>query len=402
MRRYRIAYLASHPIQYQAPMLRHLNRHPRIEIEALFLSDFSVRGYRDPGFGTDISWDVPLLDGYDHRFLPSLDQVDGMSVLRPLTYGIASALRSGNYDALWVHGYGHHAYLRAMATARALGLTVMLRGDSNIRRQRSMARQLAKKVVLRGLFRLPHALLAVGTLNRDYYRAYGVPDERIFMTPYAVDNEYFRESAERSRARAPELRASLDIRDDGPIIFMCGKLQRIKRPLDLLDAYERMLMARRFESTPYLLYIGDGEMASVLRKRIAQKGLDRVRMLGFLNQSELPSYYHLGDIIVMPSERDAWGLSINEAMNAGVAVVVSDQVGCSPDLVLEGETGYTVPVNDIAALSERLARLCADRQLVARMAQRGRELIDAWSFEACADGVLAALDRRVLELEEEQ
>lgn len=394
MRRYRIAYLASHPIQYQAPMLRHLNRHPRIDIEGLFLSDFSVRGYRDPGFGTDITWDVPLLDGYPHQFLPSLDKIEGMSLLRPLTYGITAALRSGNYDALWVHGYGHHAYVRAMATARALGMTVMLRGDSNVRRQRSGARMLAKKVVLRGLFQLPHALLAIGTLNRDYYRAFGVAEDRIFMTPYAVDNDYFREAAERSRADLPQLRAELGIRDDGPVIFMCGKLQPLKRPLDLLRAYERVLKDHEFEAPPYLLFIGDGEMAPILRRHIAQKGLDRVTMVGFVNQSELPRYYTLGDIIVMPSERDAWGLSINEAMNAGVAAVVSDQVGCGPDLVVEGQTGYSVPVGDIDALSRRLVTLCTDRQLSARMAQSGRELIERWSFDACASGVLAALDRR--------
>ena len=92
-RRVRLAYLVSHPIQYQAPLLRRIAQEPDIDLTVLFGSDFSVRGYRDAGFGVGVKWDVPLLDGYKHEFLPLLRDQGNVSVASPLNYGIDRRLR---------------------------------------------------------------------------------------------------------------------------------------------------------------------------------------------------------------------------------------------------------------------------------------------------------------------
>jgi hypothetical protein len=197
--RFRLAYLVSHPIQYQAPLLRFLSAQPELDLQVLFLSDMSVRGYHDPGFGVAVKWDVPLLDGYPHRFLPPAWGRDRLGFASPYPRGLASALDQG-FDALWIHGYAHLANLSAIAIAKRLGLRVLLRGESHaLSHPRSGFRRAIKASLMPALFSRIDAFLSIGRANRDYYRAYGVPAERIFPMPYAVDNDFFRQSAERAR-----------------------------------------------------------------------------------------------------------------------------------------------------------------------------------------------------------
>ena len=105
----RLAYLVSHPIQYQAPLLRRIALEPDIDLTVLFGSDFSVRGYKDQGFGVEVQWDVPLLEGYRSEFLPRLRDTGTVSPLSPISRGISRRLRTPDgtpaFEALWVHGY---------------------------------------------------------------------------------------------------------------------------------------------------------------------------------------------------------------------------------------------------------------------------------------------------------
>src|SRR5580692_1961203 len=175
----RLAYLVSHPIQYQAPLLRRIAQEPDIELTVFFGSDFSVRGYKDVGFGVGVQWDVPLLDGYNHIFLPRLRQGDGVSFATPLNRGILSALRGPAsstqpaFDALWVHGYSTANALHGILAAKALGIPVLLRAESWLRdRGRTPVKLALKHIFFAGLQCMVDAVLPIGTLNADYWRHY--------------------------------------------------------------------------------------------------------------------------------------------------------------------------------------------------------------------------------------
>ena len=120
----RLAYLVSHPIQYQAPLLRRIARDPGIDLTVLFGSDFSVRGYKDEGFGVDVKWDVPLLEGYKSEFLPTLRDNGTEGTLSPISYGISRRLARGvdgqPFDVMWVHGYATANQLYGILAAKAL------------------------------------------------------------------------------------------------------------------------------------------------------------------------------------------------------------------------------------------------------------------------------------------
>jgi glycosyltransferase involved in cell wall biosynthesis len=386
----RIAYIVSHPIQYQAPLLRRIAKEKALDLTVLFLSDFSTRAYGDPGFGQAISWDVDLLCGYRSKVLPAWGDRDSLGFWKPLTVGVEQELQSGNYDVVWLHGYAHHALLRAFASAKRRGVKVLLRGETHKTSTRqSPLRTAVKKRVMTRLFSHVDGFLAIGTANRDYYLSHGVAPEKIFMMPYAVDNQRFQvAAAERSRE---ELAASLGLTDRRPVILYASKLQQRKRPWDLWEAYARLSPNGIDEPTPYLVFVGEGSERQSLEAAVARKGWKSVRFAGFRNQTELPAFYAAADVLVLPSEREPWGLVINEAMNAGTAVIVSDQVGAAADLVEDGVNGYVVPVGDVEMLASRLRSITDNPVLAKSMGASSLARISRWDFEADVAGLTQAL-----------
>ncbi len=392
----RLAYLVSHPIQYQAPLLREVAGERSIDLTVFFQSDISVRSFRDAGFGETISWDVSLLEGYRHEFLPALGGTDRLSAIRPLSVGLKKRLIEGRFDALWVHGYASQCVVRAVYAARRRGMPVLMRGESNaISAPRSSGKERLKRFFLGRLFGACDALLYVGTLNRDYYRSYGVPDEKLFPMPYAVDNAFFRRRASEAAEMRESFRASLGLAPGRPVILYASKLSARKHPMDLLEAYIRLSPDGAREPAPYLLFVGNGEERRRLEERLKATGWSSIRLLGFRNQTELPAFYDLCDVFILPSVHEPWGLVINEAMNAGKPVIVSDQVGCGPDLVRDGKNGFVFPARDVEALSHALKAVTEDRARAQAMGEKSREIVERWGFREDIAGLRAALEQVV-------
>jgi len=200
--------------------------------------------------------------------------------------------------------------------------------------------------------------------------------------PYCVDNNYFQVQAR--AADKVRLRTELGL-DGRPVILFASKLIARKHGDDLLRAYGRLDGPK-----PYLLFVGDGEQWAELTRIAQYNCFSAVRFLGFRNQSELPAFYALADIFVLPSVDETWGLVVNEAMNAGCAIVVSDQVGSGADLVKDGENGFVFAARDVAALADALRATLADDRYRA-MGQRSLDVIAGWGIEANVAGLSAAL-----------
>jgi glycosyltransferase involved in cell wall biosynthesis len=392
----RLAYLVSHPIQYQAPMLRRIAQEPDIDLTVFFGSDFSVRDYKDEGFGVGVKWDVPLLDGYHHEFLPLLRDSSSPGVLSPLNCGIFRRLRGSDgapgFDVLWVHGYSSVNTMQAMVAAKALGIPVLLRAEPWLAdRARGGATLVAKQMFFWVLRKLVDGALPIGTLNAAYWRHYFGQDFPLHPMPYAVDNRYFQNRCMEARQGRAALRVELGLDSDRPVILFASKLQSRKRCADLLAAYQNLSMEPQSEPHPYLVIVGDGEERLALERQAAEWRLEGVRFCGFRNQSELPRFFDLAAVFVLPSRHEPWGLIVNEVMNAGRAVVVSDDVGCQPDLIEDGMEGCVFPAGDVAALTNALRRVLATPETAAAMGQRGLAKITTWDFEADVRGLRRAI-----------
>ncbi len=370
----RLLYLVSHPIQYQAPMLRRIAADPDIELTVLFETLATAGNYRDPGFQRDVRWDVPLTDGYDHH------AVTGRSELETHLRGA---------DVLWLHGWDSRLKRTALGLAGGLGIPTLMRGENTsvAMPDGSGLRGMVKRHYLKTIFRHCSGFLCIGAENRRYYAEHGVDAARLFHMPYAVDNEFFRARAEAARPAREAFRLELGIAAGAPVVLFAGKLQRRKHSLTLFDAWMRLDGER-----PVLLYVGDGEDRAPLEARIAAVGAaaERVRLLGFRNQSELPAFYDLADVFVLASEREPWGLSVNEAMAAATAVVVSDQCGVAADLI-GPDCGQVVPAGDASALAAALGRMLADRAALEAMGRAAQLRVGAWDFEADVAGLKQAI-----------
>jgi glycosyltransferase involved in cell wall biosynthesis len=376
----RLAYFVSHPIQYQAPFLRLIAADMDIDLKVFFYSDFSLKPYKDEGFGRLVEWDIPLTDGYNHHFLNCWGSKKYQSVLKqPIAQDIFSQLQQGEFDVVWVHGWAWFCSLQAVIAANKLGIPVLLRGDSNvISEPKNFWKKIAKKAFLNWLFAKIASFLYVGNLNRQFYQNYGVEDKRLFFLPYAVDNDYFQQCALLASANREELRRSLNLSPGRPIILYAAKLIDVKRPQDLLTAYKLLSSDGEREPEPYLLFVGDGVLRSSLEAQAQETGWQSIRFLGFRNQSELPAIYDLCDVFVLPSKFEPWGLVINEVMNAGKALVVSDRVGCAPDLVKDEENGRTFPVGDVKALADAIRWAILHHDSAGELSL---QLIQKWSYQ---------------------
>jgi glycosyltransferase involved in cell wall biosynthesis len=386
----RIAVVNSHPIQYFAPLYAYLNATPDLDVTALYLSDFSIRGGKDVGFGRNVTWDVDLLAGYRAVFV-------GKAAHRRKPQGfwslvapqIWNEVRSGRYDVVWLHGHNYAANLIALGAAKTAGLPVMMRGETHLGLPCHGIKSTLRRPLMGTLYRWCDRLLAIGSANAAFYRTMGIPEEKIFRVPYSVDNDRFVQSAKLTNDQRAEIRKRHGVPTDQPLILYAAKFTPRKRPGDLLEA------ARRIKAGPHrpftVVMAGSGELERELRNFCNEHALDNVVFTGFVNQSELPALYGASDVFVLPSEDEPWGLAVNEAMCASLPIVVSREVGCAPDLVQDGVNGYTPPAGDVRGLVRALQHLIEDEDLRHRQGQESLVRIQQWGYRQCLEGVRSAL-----------
>lgn len=390
---YKLAYFVSHPIQYQAPLLRLIAAKTDIELKVFFYSDFSLKAYQDSGFGQRIYWDIPLTEGYDYHFLKCWGSKQPTGNLQQaIATDILQQLKLGKFDAVWVHGWSQICSLQAVLAADYLGIPVFMRGDSNgLKEPTNPIKKLIKRYFLKSLFQKISGFLCVGTLNYKFYQSYGVSEDKLFWMPYAVDNDYFHNQAIQAQTNREQLRRSLNLEPGRQIILYAAKLSEVKRPQDLIEAYRFLSPDGVQEPEPYLLFVGDGALRSQLESTAKATNWESIRFLGFRNQSQLPALYDLCDVFVLPSSFEPWGLVVNEVMNAAKPVIASNEVGAAVDLIEDGENGYVFPVGSATDLAECLKLTLNKPGNAIRMGENSLTKIQNWSFAENYTALLKAL-----------
>lgn len=376
----RLAVIATHPIQYHAPLYRAL-------VEAgvdltVFFAHRPTAEEQGVGFGVPFQWDVDLTSGYRHVFLenratsPSTSGFWGCDVP-----AVREVITAGAFDVVLLSGWHSRAYLQALAASRRAKIPVLVRGDSQLLPGQRLGVRLAKRLLYPVLLRQFAVCLAVGTRSEAYFRHYGA--RRVVRAPHFVDNAFYARAADAERVGAQRgLRARLGIPPEQLVFLFAGKFSAIKRPLDFVRA-----LAELPKGMAVGLFVGDGALRAACAREAERRGVD-ARFTGFLNQRELPAAYAAADAIVVSSESETWGLVVNEAMACGLPAVVTDRVGCGPDLIVEGETGRVYPMGDVSALASSLASLASDRGALADMGRAARSRIAAFTAGAAAAGVL--------------
>ncbi len=383
----RVLLVATHPVQYASPLYRLYAADPRVWVTVAYCSLQGAEPGVDHDFGVQVQWDVPLLDGYDWVHPPNRSPRPGLrgfwGLVNPGPWGL---IRRERFDVVVCYGYRVASFWIAMLAAKTAGAALVLTTDAHTLDARDGARwkRRVKRWVLPRLFALADGVFTPSSRGARLMAKLGVSGDRLFLTPYVVDNDFFeRAAAGVDRAR---VRARWGIPQDAFVALFVGKVVPWKRPLDLVEALPRVP-----DDRVWAVFVGEGELRERLVTRARELGVaHRTCFAGFLNQKALPAAYAASDVLVLPSEHEPFGLVVNEAFCCGIPAIVSEACGAVGDLVRDGETGYVIPVGDAGALAARLEELAADAALRARLAMHARARMKAWSPEANVDAFVAA------------
>lgn len=385
MKRFRVALLASHVIQYQDPFFRLLAAEPEIDLTVLFCSRAGADVYHDKDMGTTLRWDLEMLHGYEHRFLRNLGGGDGYK--RLVNPGIIPAILFGRYDAvIFFLGWGTITSLLALAACRMSGTPVFMFGDSSFPPPEDTTPRRIRAGLLRTLLGMVDAYLVSGVLNADYYRHYGADPRRFFLVPWAIDNERFAEASRFAPGEREAMRARFGIRPDHVALVFSAKFIPRKDPMTLLRAITRMHHRQKMA----VVFLGNGELREEMETYARNNDIHAV-FPGFVNQRDLPKHYAMADVFVLPSLAEPRGSVVNEAMACGLPIVGSDALGAIGDIILDGDNAFVFPTGDADALARRLDQLAGDEALRERMAARSREIIGTWTYARGVTGVYEAL-----------
>jgi glycosyltransferase involved in cell wall biosynthesis len=363
--------------------MQHLAARPEIDLTIYFYTSYGMGSTPEPHLGRTLHSPENSLAGCRVRFLRNYSLRPGegpfFSWFHP---GVVREL-CRDYDAVIVHGWWSASNVLAYLTALARGLPVLVHSDRNAVQVKTSR---FRKSALEWLFRHVTAFLVIGERNRAFYRQHGAPDTKMFFSPLAVDNDFFAGESARLAPQRFALRQQLGVAPDECAILFVGRFINVKGLPDLLAAFKDLAATQA-----HLVLVGEGPYSGLLKEFVAAHHLERVHFVGPKSYEEIPAYYALADVFVLPSTAEAWAVVVNEAMNFGLPVIASEQVGAAHDLVEEGVNGCRFEAGDTAALTALMRRLIENPALRRQMGEASRRIIREWNFERATEGVLAAL-----------
>jgi glycosyltransferase involved in cell wall biosynthesis len=392
-----VAVVALHPIQYQVGLWREMARHPRLRVRVFYLDRMGIDGTRDPTLDVPLDWDMPMLDGYDHEFVPNLSPARFTPIVNRINPTLLARLVAGRFDAVMVHGWHSVSNWLALLASRLTGSAIVYRGEGTLVGKFDPLPPVLEfpKLALNKLFLRGTDLVAYSSSdNRSYHVSRGARDATLFSMPCAIDNVLL-ESYRRQAASRVEFRARLGLPPNANLVLSAGRFTERKRFEDLIRAIAAIPDPN---GDTHLIIAGNGAegTADRIRHEAAAVGLSaRVHLLGWLSPAKMVEALRAADVFVMASSHDPSPKAMSEALAVGLPIVCSDKVGTCADLVQHGRNGYAYHCGDVAELSRWLQALLAAPHQRERMASESILIAKANDFRAATERLVEALDAHV-------
>jgi glycosyltransferase involved in cell wall biosynthesis len=338
----------------------------------------------DPGFGKSISWDIPLLEGYEYSFVENISKDPGSHHFKGIDNpGLIREIEDWKADAVLIYGWPFKSHLKAMRYFHRK-IPVFFRGDSTILNKKNSLRSLIRKYFLRWVYSYIDKAFYVGTNNKHYFLQHGLKENALIFAPHAIDNERFADDTGKYQQQADEWRNKLSINRGDLVIVYAGKLEPIKNLAWLIETIKESDVP-----TLKLLMVGNGPLEKELKQKASSD--TGIIFMDFQNQQHMPVVYRLGQVFILCSHSETWGLSVNEAMASGRAILVNQNCGCGTDLVKDGSNGFVFNSFDKLSLVKCIKKLVADQTLVKNMGGQSKQIIDRWNFEEVCKAIESAL-----------
>jgi glycosyltransferase involved in cell wall biosynthesis len=378
----RLAIITTHPIQYYAPVFRLLQQRGAVHPKVFYTWEQAQYPQYDPGFGKTVEWDIPLLEGYDYIFTRNTARQPGSShfwgIVNP---ELIQQINSWAPDAILIFGWSYWGHLQVIRYFKGK-IPVYFRGDSHLLNEQKGFKQLFRRNWLKWVYRHVDFAFYVGTNNKAYFEVHGLKEGQLRWAPHAIDNLRFQQDYPAQSQQALAWRRSLGIPNEALVFLFVGKFDAVKNPQLFLDAFLKSGL-----ENAHLIFVGNGTLEQEVKERAKENA--HIHFLPFQNQSQMPIIYRLGQVYVLCSKSETWGLAVNEAMACGLPVVVSNKVGCAIDLVVPGENGYIFESGNVSALVEVLQRIAENytKSSLDLMGQASLSKINSWSFDVLCDQI---------------
>jgi glycosyltransferase involved in cell wall biosynthesis len=377
-----IKYILTHPIQYQAPLIKYLTK-KGIKITVLYRSDFSTKEFFDIQFKKKIKWDFDLLKGYKYKFLNYIGP-NKVTFFLPLTTDFYKNIFTDNTDIIWIHGIKNWYNLLIIILAKFHNKKVFIRDESHLlikgtHKKRNFTNKIFNYFFYKIMDNFIDAYLSIGKINKKFYLKNNIDKKKIFSVPYTVDNDFF-------------LKKKKTKKNKKTIFLYAGKFTFSKAADLLLNVIKKLNKNDDFYQKTKFILLGDGEIKDKLQKFAKKNELNNVKFLSFQKPKSLVKFYHKSDVFILPSRYETWGLTINESMAAGNAVLASEECGASYDLVKNNINGYTFKNYDEDDLSKKLFLIFNKRNKINKFKKNSLKIISNWSFQQSYDGLKTAIN----------
>lgn len=379
--RRKLAILTSHPIQYNAPLFKILNERGVLEIKVFYtLGESILQNKWDSGFRKNITWDIPLLDGYSYAFPDNTSSDKGLhhfkGIINP---ALADQLNEFNPSAILIYGWSFDSHYKIMKRFHSK-VPVLFRGDSTMLDENGFLKTFLRKIFLSRVYRNVDYALYTGKNNYEYFKHAGLKEAQLMLAPHAIDNERFACSDLICLEYSKAFRKELQIDENDFVFLFAGKFEPKKNPDLLLSAF----LAASFNERVHLVMVGNGELEKHLKEAYSHN--KSIHFLEFQNQQKMPALYKMADAFVLPSKGpgETWGLAINEAMAAGLPVIASDRCGGAIDLIVENKNGYIFESGNQQQLKDSLLKIYHNPDLE-NMGRSSRQRIQNFSFLRIAE-----------------
>ncbi|MBA3924631.1 MAG: glycosyltransferase family 4 protein [Nostocaceae cyanobacterium] len=353
----------------------------------VYLSDFSIQGYQDPGFGTSFAWDEPLLEGYRSQVLNANSKHSPQSFIDLKAPGWSHLLKVERPTRLLVTTLNYQGAISAVLRAKSAGIPCTLRVETNDEAlSRNQLKNIGRSLIYKSLYAWFDSAIAIGSLNRQHLVKHGIPADKVRLAYYCVPDRFQHLSLQEKQGLRQKMRQQLGFTEDKFVVLFCGKLISKKNPELLLQAAMQIPEAKRKHIV--LLYVGSGTLEKDLQTLAANTPELKIHFAGFRNQLELPPYYLASDAMVLPSNRqgETWGLVVNEALQAGLPCIVTDAVGCSTDFSAFPNF-QVIPELNLELLAEAIAKIV----YIPRDFERYQLAMKDFSIQHCSNEITSFL-----------
>ena len=390
--KYRALLVSSQPIQ-SSNGLQLLAQDPNLEILVAYCSLQNPKLWKGDESINKHVFDTQVLEGYPWVYVPNYSPVPSLNkAFGLINLGIMKLVPQ--FDCSVVYGHAFVSFWLAIVVAKLFGKPLLLSTDAMYLESpagSSSWKVSIKRILLPFLYKyISDGVLVPSTASKKFLHSLGVDEERIFITPYVVDNLAIAKTSQLTNRN--QIRAEWGVPRDAVVVVFCAKFIPRKCPQDLVKAFALANVANS-----YLVLVGDGPLKETLQQEVEQLGItEKVKFLGFVKYSLLPEVYASSDLLVHPAEWEPYGLPINEAMVCGIPVVVSDRVGAGYDLVEEGVTGFTYPSGNVETLTSILKTTLSSKEALKRMGEASIKRMQTWSFRENTEAHVEAIKKVII------